>query len=326
MSPDSSRSSDIPSSRRSAAPLRLDVAARTDAGRERHGNQDSFLVLAQGDAAVLAVCDGMGGAAGGEVASRTAVDTIRQVMSELAPGSSRDALGRRLLHSVEEASRRVHAAARVRPSLSGMGTTATACALRGDVLFIAQVGDSRAYLLRDGCLVQLTRDQTLAQMLVERGQLAPEEIATFPLGHVILQAVGTSEHVEVDLGRARLCRGDVLLICSDGLHGPLSADTLRDVLAGAQSAAAACEDLITLANAAGGPDNITAIVVRATDEALDAPSEPPSCEKARLDEDATVRVPAQVAEEIAEVSVNEDEVAAGVLARLAAIFRRRRGR
>src|SRR6185295_13836915 len=112
-----------------------------------------------------------------------------------------DAVGRRLSASVEEASRRVLAEARAHRACAGMGTTATACALAGDALFVAQVGDSRAYLLRGGELTRLTRDQTLAQMLLERGQLAPEEVDTFELGHVILQAVGTHERVEVDLRR-----------------------------------------------------------------------------------------------------------------------------
>jgi serine/threonine protein phosphatase PrpC len=291
----------------------LDVAARTDVGLEREGNEDRFLVIepsgsgsaSQPGWAVLAICDGMGGGPGGEVASSTAVDVLREVMSAGGPPATRDALGRRLV---------------------GMGTTATACALAGDALYLAQVGDSRAYLLREGCLTQLTRDQTLARLMLERGQLTPEELPTFPLGHVILQAVGTTERVEVDLTRVRVARGDVLLVCSDGLHGSVPDDTLRAALAAEPSATAACETLVGLALQAGGPDNITCIVARVGGDALPAPSGPPAPEKAQLDEDATepvipIAAAVSVEEDLPRPTPTREE---GVLSRLAAIFRRRR--
>jgi serine/threonine protein phosphatase PrpC len=312
----------------------LDVAARTDVGLEREGNEDRFLVIepsgsgsaSQPGWAVLAICDGMGGGPGGEVASSTAVDVLREVMSAGGPPATRDALGRRLLHGVEEAARRVHAASRANRALVGMGTTATACALAGDALYLAQVGDSRAYLLREGCLTQLTRDQTLARLMLERGQLTPEELPTFPLGHVILQAVGTTERVEVDLTRVRVARGDVLLVCSDGLHGSVPDDTLRAALAAEPSATAACETLVGLALQAGGPDNITCIVARVGGDALPAPSGPPAPEKAQLDEDATepvipIAAAVSVEEDLPRPTPTREE---GVLSRLAAIFRRRR--
>jgi len=306
-----------------SAAFHLDVAALSDPGLEREGNEDSFLVVSPPGWAVLAVCDGMGGAAGGEVASRTTVDVLREVLTLGGAPVTRDALGRRLLRAVEEAGRRVFADSRRLPGLAGMGTTATACALTGDVLYLAQVGDSRAYLLREGSLTQLTRDQTLATLMMERGQLAPEDLADFPHAHVILQAVGTAERLEVDLTRVRVARGDVLLICSDGLYGHLRHDALRDVLARETTPAAACAALIALANAEGGPDNITAIVAHVSGDALEAPSGPPAPEKARLEEDQTVQItplrradirPAPTAKAMEE----------GVLGRLAAIFRRRR--
>lgn len=312
------------------AAVHLDVAARSDPGLERQGNEDSFLVVAPPGWTVLAVCDGMGGANAGEVASATAVDVLREVVTTGGAPATRGALGRRLLHGVEEAGRRVFAASRRTRALSGMGTTATACALVGDALYVAQVGDSRAYLFRDGHLSQLTRDQTLATLMQERGQLAPEDVAAFPYGHVILQAVGTSEHLEVDLTRVRVARGDVILVCSDGLYGPLQHEALRAVLARDLTPAAACEALIDLANEAGGPDNITAIVAHVTGDALEEPSGPPSPEKARLDEDETVqmtRMPAgdePTAHDLPIATATDAEE--GVLARLAAIFRRRRER
>ncbi len=304
----------------------LDVAAATDRGLERSGNEDSFLVLSPPGWAVLAVCDGMGGAAGGEVASRTTVDVLREVVTAGGPPLTRDALGRRLLHGVEEAARRVFDVSRRTHGLSGMGTTATACALTGDVLYLAQVGDSRAYLLREGRLTQLTRDQTLVTLLLERGQLTPEEVPDFPHPNVILQAVGTAERVEVDLTRVGIARGDVLLVCSDGLHGHLPHDALRAVLAREPTPSAACEALIALANARGGPDNITAIVAHVGGDALEAPSGPPTPEKARLDEDETLETTplAEPAPPAQPTQVSSDAMEEGVFARLAAIFRRRR--
>lgn len=313
--------------RPTSEPFHIEVAARSDRGCQRDGNEDSYLVVAPPGWATLAVCDGMGGAAGGEVASRTTVETIHEVMALGGAPATGDALGLRLLRSVEEAARRVYAAAQARPSLTGMGTTATACALHGDELFVAQVGDSRAYLLRDGRLTQLTRDQTLATVLVERGQLAPEDVASFPLGHVILQAVGTAERVEVDLCRVHVGQGDVLLVCSDGLHGVVEPEAMRDALTRAPTLDAACEALITLANEAGGPDNITAVVARVTGSALAPAAGVPAVEKAVLaeDEPATPRE----AVDIMDDDTAADEVAdppplAGVLARFAAMFRRRR--
>jgi len=309
---------------------RIEIAARTDRGRERSGNEDSHLVVAPPGWAALAVCDGMGGAAGGEVASRITVETIHDVMLEGGAPSTCDALGARLRRSVEEASRRVHAAARARPSLAGMGTTATACALRDDALFVAQVGDSRAYLLRDGRLTQLTRDQTLAAELVERGELAPEDVETFPLGHVILQAVGTAERVEVDLRRVRVCDGDVLLVCSDGLHGVVGIDAMRDALLCAPTLDAGCEALVALANDAGGPDNITAVVARVTGEALAPAAGLPAPERVALDDDdPPAPCDASPPVEPGEEDTEPDALAGppslgGVLARFAAMFKRRR--
>jgi protein phosphatase len=317
--------------------VHLDVAARTDVGLEREGNEDCFLVIepsasgsgSQPGWAVMAICDGMGGGPGGEVASSTAVEVLREVMSVGPAPATDDAVGRRLLHGVEEAARRVHAASCADDALKGMGTTATACALAGDALYMAQVGDSRAYLLREGRLTQLTRDQTLAELMLERGQITPEEVPTFPYGHVILQAVGTTERVDVDLTRVRVARGDVLLVCSDGLHGLVPDDTLRAALAAEPSPTAACEALVSLALQAGGHDNITCIVARVGGDALPAPSGPPEPEKATLDADATEQITAQVTAAAVAAAVEEEEVPQptleeGVLSRLAAIFRRRR--
>jgi len=272
--------------------IHVQIASRTDTGKVRHHNEDSLLVthltprggahlseftgdevVQPGEGVVLAVCDGMGGAAGGEVASRQAVETIHAAMVRDGRATGRGELARRLVSSVEEASREVLAVASRYPGLSGMGTTATVCALASDRLLVAQVGDSRAYLLRNGQLTQITRDQTLAMLLVERGQLAPEEMDNFEHANIILQAVGTQNRLDVDLKSVEVYRGDVVLVCSDGLTGLVGAAMIRDVLTRAPSAAAACESLITLANEAGGRDNISCIVARLSGEGLPTPPE-----------------------------------------------------
>jgi protein phosphatase len=293
----------------------LDIAARTDRGCEREGNEDSYFVGAEFGFVALAVCDGMGGAVAGEVASRAAAEAIQAALERGGEPEGAGALGRRLLGSVEEASARVFEMARQRPSLSGMGTTATACALRGQDLFLAQVGDSRAYLLRRGGLTQLTRDQTLATLLLERGQLTPEDLATCEFRNIILQAVGTQERVEVDLTHVRVHEGDVILVCSDGLHGAITDARIRDVLDAAPSSDAACEALVAAANEEGGPDNITCIVARVLRGS--PPDGPPVPRKAIFDDAAEDTQPAT------RMVPDEDAHARGVFARLAAIFRRR---
>ena len=294
----------MPTSTRPAS-IHLQIASRTHSGRVRSHNEDSLLVtrltprggahlseftgdevVQPGEGVVLAVCDGMGGAAGGEIASRRAVEAIHGAMVRDGNAAGRAELARRLVSSVEEASREVLAVAKRRPDLSGMGTTATVCALAGDRLLVAQVGDSRAYLLRGGRLTQLTRDQTLAMLLVEKGQLALEDIDNFEFANVILQAVGTSGRLEVDLRSVDVYRGDVVLVCSDGLTGLVAAETIRDVLTNAPSPAAASESLIALANEAGGRDNISCIVARLAGEGLRPPPEeppPPVPERVCLD-------------------------------------------
>jgi serine/threonine protein phosphatase PrpC len=273
-----------------AAHLHLDVAARTDVGRQRHKNEDSFLVARTGDRGctrpcaapldvaapewvVLGVFDGMGGAPAGEVASRSAAEVIGEVLADGALLASPSELGARLVASVEEAGRRIHTAALGQRDLLGMGTTATVCALSGDALFAAQVGDSRAYLLRGDRLTQITRDQTLIEAMATQGQITAEELANCAFHHIILQALGTSPRVDVDLVRVTVRRGDVLLICSDGLFGLVEAEVIRRVLEDAASPAAAAEALIALANEAGGPDNITAIVARIGGQGLEVSDE-----------------------------------------------------
>jgi PPM family protein phosphatase len=255
----------------------LHVFGRTDVGQIREHNEDNFLVadltrksrsLMEPDrrqtvgrrGTVLGVCDGMGGAAAGEVASQLAVDIIYEKLAQGDAPAHRDELARRLVFAVEEAGVRIFNEARADRTRRGMGTTATIAALMDERLFVAQVGDSRAYILRNGQLVQVSRDQSLVNQLIEAGQLTEEEAETFEHNNIILQALGTSETVQVDLTFADLRRGDVLLLCSDGLSGMIRADEMKEVLLGVSDPLEACKVLTERANMAGGHDNITVIV------------------------------------------------------------------
>jgi protein phosphatase len=268
--------------------IRVRLFARTDVGQVREHNEDNFLVAdltrrqrglmeanrqttigPQG--AVFAVCDGMGGAAAGEIASQLAVDIVCEKMieglDETAP-VRRDELGRRLVRAVEAAGLRIFQEAKVDRTRRGMGTTVTAAALVDEILFLAQVGDSRGYILRGGNLVQVTRDQSLVNQLIEAGQLTEEEAETFEHNNIILQALGTSDTVQVDLTYVDLRQGDVLLLCSDGLSGMVRFDEIREILRTSSDPLDTCKALTERANQAGGHDNITVIVVHFDGEAL----------------------------------------------------------
>src|ERR1700722_14206365 len=261
--------------------IRLKLFARTDVGQIREHNEDNFLVadltkrargLLEGNRSAIlgrhgtlfAVCDGMGGAAAGEIASQLAVDILYERMVDgldANPPLSRDELARRLVRAIEAAGLRIFQEAKFDRSRRGMGTTVTAAALVDDHLFFAQVGDSRAYLLRAGHLVQLTRDQSLVNQLIEAGQLTEEEAETFEHNNIILQALGTSDTVKVDLTYVELRQGDILLLCSDGLSGMVRFDEIREILKASSDPLETCKTLTERANQAGGHDNITVIVV-----------------------------------------------------------------
>lgn len=250
---------------------------QTDVGLVREHNEDNFIAFdatsgtlldASGltisiaeRGAVFAVCDGMGGAAAGEVASQMAVDTIFEMMRADAPLKERDDFARRLVRAVEEAGSRIFANAKSNKSQRGMGTTSTVAGLVDKVLFVGQVGDSRAYVLRGSELRQITKDQSLITQLIEAGQLTEEEAENFEFSNIILQALGTAATVAVDLTFLELRRGDRLMLCSDGLSGLVHPQTMRDVLLNVRDARGACATLIEMARNAGGHDNITVIVV-----------------------------------------------------------------
>ena len=290
------------------------VFGRTDVGQIREHNEDNFLVadltrktrsLMEGDreqivgerGSLLGVCDGMGGAAAGEVASQLAVDIIYEKLTQAEPLHDHDDLARRLVQAVEEAGVRIFNEARADRTRRGMGTTATIAALMDSRLFVAQVGDSRAYVMRGDRFTQVSRDQSLVNQLIEAGQLTEEEAETFEHNNIILQALGTAETVQVDLTYVDLCQGDRLLVCSDGLSGMIRSDEMREVLLSTPDSLAACRELTERANRAGGHDNITVIVAEFGGPALKPPAPDAliAYQKYALPEapvDNTVRAPA----------------------------------
>jgi protein phosphatase len=215
----------------------------------------------------------MGGAASGEIASGMAGQVVLTSLGSAwsTDGAlNEDAFAAALRDATETANSRIHQFARDNPEHRGMGTTATVAGLYGDKLFLAQVGDSRAYLVRAGQARQLTKDQSLMQRLVEAGELTQEEADASDRRNIILQALGPDAHVTVDLTHQQLRRGDILLLCSDGLSGLVRADEIAQLATHLDSVEALCHALVDRANERGGPDNITVIAARFDGPALAA--------------------------------------------------------
>jgi protein phosphatase len=224
---------------------------------------------------LLVVCDGMGGAAAGEVASRMAVEVLYERLVAAGPTfAGVESVASALREAVFEANHRIATAAAGDSSLRGMGTTLTAAVLYERQLLVAQVGDSRGYLVRGGQIVQVTRDQSLAEQLVESGELTAEEARTFEHGHVILQALGVVDDVCVPISVVPLRRGDLVLLCSDGMSGPLADDELLSFMGASSDVATICQQLVARARSVSGVDNITGAVAR-VDGALEEPGSGP---------------------------------------------------
>ena len=251
--------------------LRVSVHSASDVGRVREGNEDSFYA----GSTVFAVADGMGGHQAGEVASRTALEPIAELDGQMF-ASQQDA-DESLVEAITEANAAVVAEGDADPELAGMGTTLTAAILRDGRVHLAHVGDSRAYLLRDGeSITQLTTDHTLVEQLVRDGRLSRDEAANHPQRSVVTRAIGVERQVQVDsLPPIVLQPGDQILLCSDGLTGPVDDAEIARLLERSDGDAAV-QALIDAANDAGGPDNITVVLlrVRASRPAADSPVEP----------------------------------------------------
>jgi protein phosphatase len=211
---------------------------------------------------LFAVCDGMGGAAAGEVASQMAVDTIHDLVQNGPSPLNRDQFAHRMQMAIGEAGARIYLAAKSNRAQRGMGTTSTVAGVFEKTLFLGQVGDSRAYMVRAGKIKQLTKDQSLVSKLIEAGQLTEAEAESYEHSHIILQALGTSDTVAVDLSYMELRQGDCVLLCSDGLSGLITSEQMREILTTTDDPMEACKKLTDAANAAGGHDNVTVIVAR----------------------------------------------------------------
>lgn len=219
---------------------------------------------------LLIVSDGMGGAVAGEIASDLSVKTIRE---ELARTSHVASVSDRLRQAVESANRAVWQKTQENPQLAGMGATVTAVLCHGGRAYVAQVGDSRAYLVRDGRIRQVTRDQSYVEVLVEKGVMTREEAEGSPYRNVILQAMGAKPTVHAALGRIEMRRGDLFLLCTDGLSTKVTDDEMYAIVVESPDHITACRRLVDLANDRGGEDNITVLIASVDGVGLLEPSE-----------------------------------------------------
>jgi serine/threonine protein phosphatase PrpC len=269
--------------------FKISVYAKSDVGVVRTGNEDNFLVLNLSTAdtwkpegsddsppkgltsfsqshygSLIAVTDGMGGALAGEVASRLAVECVRDRMLELqaSPAYSKFAFSERLRFSIELANLYIYQMSAKRAEYSGMGATFTAIGFSGSNAYFGQVGDSRAYMIRDGHIEQITRDQSLVGQLVEAGHLTEEEAERHSYRNVILQALGASPNLNVVIDRLEIHNMDTFALCSDGLSNKVRPDEIKASIDQSNSLKDACEELIKLANQRGGEDNITVLIAQ----------------------------------------------------------------
>lgn len=279
---------------------RITVYAMTDVGMVRAGNEDTFLVvnldtsdtwtpvtveddppehLASFDQAshgtVLAVSDGMGGALAGEVASRMAVDGVRHHMLHFQSSSTFATFPfhERLRLAVEQANSQINNESMSNADYAGMGATFTAAGVENSVLTVAQIGDSRCYLVRNGRIALITHDQSLVWQLVEAGHITEEEAETHQYKNVILQALGAQPRINVVVDQIPLNEGDTILLCSDGLSGRVRAEEMLEIVTKGANLKDACEALIQLANDRGGEDNITVVLAKFEGEDLPAPGD-----------------------------------------------------
>jgi protein phosphatase len=265
--------------------VRLEVSAWTTTGMLRGGNEDSFAILHQaqarqddcGESALVLLADGMGGEEGGEIAAALALQTMREKLwplvlnADIADDTSPRPSGQpaidmadRIFDAIQDANRRVHDAGKTGQGPAGMGCTLEVVYVDGRRLLLAHVGDSRIYLLRQGRIEQLTRDQTFVEQLLDLGLITPEEAETHPRRSVLIQAIGGQDNVEPAVKQVDVRSGDWIIVCSDGLSNQLRPSVIEELLAHCTSAEGAARRLINHANATTSSDNVTVAVVRVT--------------------------------------------------------------
>lgn len=238
--------------------LKFEVAVLTDVGCKRSNNEDSFGYDVS--TRIFTVCDGMGGLAAGEVASSTAVNELLGYFNQ----SEGQNLGceKRLFHAILHANRQVFELAQSKDELRGMGTTLVSACVDGRKLVIGNVGDSRAYFLRDGECIQITHDHSYVAEQVRKGAMTPEAAGASPLQSLITRAIGTAEEVEPDIFTADIEDGDTLLLTTDGLTRYADSETIAGLVFDGNDLQGACRALIDLALQQGGVDNVTCMLVR----------------------------------------------------------------
>ena len=253
-----------------SGPLRIEVAGQTDVGRKRSHNEDHFAILAE--YGLYVVADGMGGHSSGEIASKMAVDTLEQFFQDTSEDPERTwpykmdrAKGyeeNRLITGIKLCNLRIYEQAQRNPKQRGMGTTLAALFAVEDGIYIAHVGDSRVYRIRDGRIELLTEDHSLLNDYRRMKRLSDEEIANFPHKNVIVRALGMKDTVKVDTRFESPRVDDILLLCSDGLCGPVNDQRLLETVMKYGDLPSATQRLIETANENGGPDNITCVLAR----------------------------------------------------------------
>ena len=278
----------------------VEIHATSHIGRVRKGNEDNYLLFhisdsktwmssqepdefiiesqkftIDDDGLILAVSDGMGGALAGEVASQMAVETVSQQFlggdpdRTISPDASEDSLVGKLYQATIYANHLIHEQGRSDPQFQGMGATFTGVGITPEAVDMVQVGDSRAYLVRNNQIYQITKDQSLVQQLIDAGQLQESEAETHALKNVILQALGAQNEIYPVAARLAPCRGDILLLCSDGLSNKVNgADMHKIITSYPDKLGQVCAELVKEANERGGEDNITLILARLTGDDL----------------------------------------------------------
>lgn len=242
---------------------------KTDVGRTRNNNQDSFAVAELMDDAIFAVvCDGMGGANGGNVASSLAVKVVSKfVINGYRLGMSERSVKNLLTSAIENANTEIFNKAVVDETLTGMGTTIVAAIIKKSTVYIAHAGDSRAYLIRNNQITQLTKDHSIVQNMIETGQINAEDAKYHPRKNVITRALGVARDIVVDYNQENLCLEDIVLICTDGLTNFVSNQKIIDIVL-QNKLSDVVQALIDRANKAGGEDNITVVLLKNSDEKI----------------------------------------------------------
>ncbi|NOK20358.1 Stp1/IreP family PP2C-type Ser/Thr phosphatase [Corallococcus carmarthensis] len=250
--------------------MRIEVAGSTHVGMKRNHNEDNYLVLTEENLVVVA--DGMGGHSSGEIASRIAVDELGEFFRLTSKDQDatwpfkmdkqRNYDENRLATGIKLANARIFERATADTKYKGMGTTIVSVHFADSAAYVGHVGDSRVYFFRGGMLQQVTEDHSLLNDYLKAKKLTPEEIENFPHKNVIVRALGMKEQVQVDVTRVDPLENDVFLLCSDGLSGMISDAQMQDILSRTPELEKACGQLIDLANAAGGNDNVTCILAR----------------------------------------------------------------